>query len=375
MDVIVDYTPALKQQGGIGRYARGLFRALARLDKKRRYILLASSDCPDDDFPWPDNFVRKNLLLPEKITTILWNRLGLPFPARVFSPKAALFHSPNYSTPPVIGARSLVTVHDLSFMVFPQYAYPSLQKYLESAVPKSIKRASHVLADSESTKQDLVNLLNVPDDKISVVYSGVDANFQPQAKETIEETLEALHIQGFPYILSVGTLEPRKNFDGLIRAFNIAKMEFDIPHHLVIAGGEGWLYESIIKEYIKSPYKDEIHFLGFVPDDRLPSLYSGADVFAFPSHYEGFGLPPLEALACGTPVLAARNSSLPEVLGNAALWVSDADTTSIAEGLYKLITDENLRTTLLKNSQDQLRKFTWENGAKALLRVYDTLGG
>ncbi len=375
MDIIIDYTPALKQKGGIGRYARGLFGALARLDRKRKYFLLATSDCPKEKPAWPENFVARRIPLPEKAVTILWYRLGLPLPVKLIASDAGIFHSPNYSTPPIIGAKSIITVHDLSFMVLPQYAYPSLRKYLSSAVPKSIKRANHILADSEATKRDLMNLLKVPPEKVSVVYSGVDSRFKPREKSAVKPVLTSLGVDGFPYILSVGTLEPRKNFDGLIKAFNITKMEFDLPHHLVIAGGYGWLYERIVKEYIQSPYREEIHFLGFVPDEKLPALYSGADVFAFPSHYEGFGLPPLEALACGTPVVAARNSSLPEVLDEAAVWVDDTDITSIAEGIYNLISDEELGNTLLKHAKPLLEKFTWENGAKSLLKIYDSLGG
>jgi glycosyltransferase involved in cell wall biosynthesis len=376
VDIIIDYTPALKQQGGIGRYARGLFRALANLDAERRYILLATSDCPDDRFSWPDNFTTKRIPLTERVATVLWYRLGIPFPAKMLSSEARIFHSPNYSIPPVLGAKSIVTIHDLSFMVLPQYAYPSLKEYLSKAVPKAVRRADYILADSEATKRDLMNLspLQVPEERISVVYSGVDPIFRPQDEDSVQATRRVLNIEGFPYILSVGTLEPRKNFDGLIKAFNVAKMEFDIPHHLVIAGGKGWLYERIVQEYIESPYREKIHFLGFVPDERLPALYTGADVFAYPSHYEGFGIPPLEALACGTPVLAARNSSMPEVLGDAALWVDDSDISSIAHGLYELVSNKDIRSSILASAKPQLEKFTWENGARALLKVYNSLG-
>ncbi len=369
MRIAIDYTPALRQRGGIGRYTRGLVRALASIDRSREYVLLVSRDAPADGFPWPENFEISRLPTGERLTTILWQRLRLPVPVETFSGPVEVYHSPNYVLPPVRGAFTIVTIHDLSFWKFPEYAEPSLREYLMTEVPKAAARADHILADSEATRRDVILLLGVPPEKVTVVYSGVERRFRP-VPEASERVREKYRLGSAPFILSVGTLEPRKNFDGLIRAFSRMKSRFGLPHHLVIAGGKGWLYDGIFREAGNSPYRDQIHLPGFVDDEDLPALYAASDLFAFPSHYEGFGLPPLEAMACGTPVLAARNSSLPEVLGDAAVWVSAEDEDGIAEGMARVLSDTLFRKSLIEAGLRQAGSFTWQRGAVQLLDVY-----
>ncbi len=369
MRVAIDYTPALRQRGGIGRYTRGLVQALASMDSSREYVLLVSKDAPADDFLWPENFRSRHLPLSDRTAAVLWQRLRLPIPVEIFSGPVDVYHSPNYALPPIRRAAAIVTIHDLSFWRFPEYAEPSLRAYLMSVVPKSITRADRILADSEATRKDVVDLLGAPPEKVSVVYSGVEPRFHP-VPDMVPGVRGKYDLGDVPFILSLGTLEPRKNFDGLVRAFGLMKRVHRLPHHLVVAGGKGWLYDGVFREVEHSPYREQIHMPGFVEDEDLPALYTAADLFAFPSHYEGFGLPPLEAMACGTPVLAAENSSLPEVLGEAALWVSAEDEEGIAEGMARLLSDEKLRHSLIVSGLRRARQFTWERGASRLLEVY-----
>ncbi len=369
MRIAVDYTPALRQRGGIGRYTRGLFRALASIDRSREYVLLISHDAPSDDFPWPDNFTFERLPMSERLATIVWQRLRLPIPAEAFVGPVGIYHSPNYVLPSLRKASPIVTIHDLSFWKLPEYAEPSLREYLMSAVPRAASSAGHILADSESTRKDIVELLGTPPEKVSVVYSGVERIFRP-VPEAAARVRAKYHLGDIPFVLSLGTLEPRKNFDGLIRAFDLAKQRAGIPHHLVIAGGKGWMYDGIFRTAEASPYREQIHLVGFVEEEDLPALYTACDLFAYPSHYEGFGLPPLEAMACGTPVLAARNSSMPEVLGDAAVWVSAEDEDEIADGMVRALTDEDLRQSSIEAGMRRAREFTWERGARQLLDVY-----
>ena len=369
MRVAIDYTPALRQRGGIGRYTRGLVRALASMDSSGEYVLLVSKDAPADDFRWPENFRSRRLPLSDRIAAILWQRLRLPIPVEIFSGPLDIYHSPNYALPPIRSSAAIVTIHDLSFWKFPEYAEPSLRAYLMSVVQKSTARAEHILADSEATRQDVVDLLCAPPEKVSVVYSGVEPRFRP-VPDMVSGVREKYNLGDAPFVLSLGTLEPRKNFDGLVRAFGLMKRAHRLPHHLVIAGGKGWQYDGIFREVEHSPYREQIHMPGFVEDEDLPAFYTAADLFAFPSHYEGFGLPPLEAMACGTPVVAAKNSSLPEVLGEAALWVSAEDEGGIAEGMARLLSDEQLRRSLIASGLRRARQFTWERGAARLLEVY-----
>jgi glycosyltransferase involved in cell wall biosynthesis len=177
----------------------------------------------------------------------------------------------------------------------------------------------------------------------------------------------------WPFVFSISTLEPRKNFDGLIRAFARARREANLPHHLVIAGGKGWLYEDIFAAVEQEDVGDFVHFPGFVPDADLPALYNLADLFAFPSHYEGFGLPLLEALACGTPALASDVSSLPEIAGDAAMLIPADDAEALTAGLIHLLTDADARAALSRRGPGQAARFTWAAAARRLLDVYRAL--
>lgn len=370
MRIGINYTSALKQGAGIGRYTRGLVSALAELDSANRYTLLISRDAPAEKIPpLPANFIIKRLPLPERFLTILWHRFYLPLYIDRWAGPFDLFHSPDFVLPPLHRTPGILTVHDLSFIKHPHGALPQLRSWLNKVVPRSVARSGHILADSDSTKTDLINLLNVPAHKISVVGAGVEARFRPITDPRALALVGQKYALPQKFILSVGTLEPRKNFDGLMAAFN--RIESAFPDlHLVIAGGKGWLYEGIFAAAAQSPAAARIHLIGFVADDDLPALYSLAHLFAYPSHYEGFGIPVLEAMACGTPVVTANNSSLPEVAGQAAVLVPAEDTSALAAALRDLLTDLPLRQTCVERGFKQAGIFTWAAAAQKLLDVY-----
>jgi len=368
----IDYTAALKQSGGIGRYARGLITTLAGLDSHHNYTLLASSDAPReglDFFQAYQNFSHKTYPLPERWMTIGWHRLYLPVPVEWFAGDIDLFHSPNFILPPVRRAKTLLTVHDLSFIRHPQGAVESLRKWLNQVVPHSLARADHILADSHSTKDDLIEIYNISPDDITVVGAGVEERFQPITDPIQLEVVRQKYKLPEKFVLGLGTLEPRKNFTGLIAAFSRSPVRE--THHLVIAGGKGWLYDDIFTAAESSPVAGRIHFTGFVADDDLPTLYSLADVFAYPSHYEGFGIPVIEAMACGTPVICANNSCLPEVAGESALQITATDTSALSWGLSGLVVDFLLRETVIAKGFIQAKKFDWPSAAQRLLDVYN----
>ena len=373
MNIGIDYTAALKQSGGIGRYTRGLVTTLARLDSATRYTLLVTPDAPAgglDFFTHFPNFSHQTTPLAERWMTIGWHRLFLPAPVEWFAGPVDLFHSPNFILPPTRRAKTLLTVHDLSFIRHPQGAVDSLRRWLLRVVPRSLARATHILADSLSTQQDLIDIFSVDPANITVVGAGVESRFQPITEPA---RLEQVRLRyklppAQKIILSVGTLEPRKNFTGLIAAFNVSPVRYS--HHLVIAGGKGWLYDDILAAAHASPVAHRIHLTGFVADEDLPALYSLAHIFAYPSHYEGFGIPVVEAMACGVPVVCANNSSLPEVAGDAALQITAADTPALAHALHCLAVDEDLRRRAVELGLQQARRFTWEAAAQRLLAVY-----
>ncbi|MFN8500014.1 MAG: glycosyltransferase family 1 protein [Anaerolineae bacterium] len=364
--ITIDYTPAARQGAGIGRYTRELIRALARLDTATAYTLLVrgAATVPDSLAGFPPNFRVRRSPLSERTLTRLW-RLRVPLPADWLAGPSDVYYSPDYILPPLRRGRAVVTVHDLSFLTVPQAADAGLRAYLADAVPRSVARADHILADSEHTKQDLVRLLRTPADKISVLYSGVSPAFRRVVDEARLSEVRARYGLTGPFILGLGTIEPRKNLVRLIEAFAQLAAAGE-PHALALVGGQGWLYGPIFDRVKALGLEERVRFLGFVADADLPPLYSAAEAFAFPSLYEGFGLPPLEALACGTPTVVSNVSSLPEVVGDAALQAPPTDVAALAATLARLLHDEPLRARLREAGPRQASRFTWEAAAAQL---------
>ena len=381
MRIGIDYTAAVRQGAGIGRYTRELVRALAKLDQANDYVLFAAAGGQRlVDTGWPPSFQMHSVPLSDRTLAILWHRLHLPLWVELATGPVDIFHSPDFVLPPVRRARTMLTVHDLSFIRYPQCADANLRAYLNKVVPRSVHRADLVLADSQNTKDDLAELLGVASDKIEVVYPGVEERFRPiEDKATLEEVRKRYNLPP-RFILGLGTLQPRKNFARLIeafadlRSFDIAQDRFAICNlRLVIVGGKGWLYEDIFAAVERLGLGEKVVFPGFIADEDLPALYNLADLFVFPSLYEGFGLPPLEAMACGTPVITSDTSSLPEVVGEAGLMVEATDVAALAEAMKRVLGDNALREGMITKGLEQAGKFTWEKAAAKLLSLYETL--
>ena len=369
MRIGIDYTAAVRQGAGIGRYTRMLVAALAQVDCNNQYVLL-SAGREATPREWPPNFCRRVLPLTDRHLAILWQRLRVPLPVEWLTGRLDIFHSPDFVLPPVWQAHTILTIHDLSFMRHPECFSPALLHYLNDAVPRSVTRADVILADSESTRQDLLALLHVPPERVIVLYPGVEARFCPQPDDETQHKMLARYGICRPFILGLGTLQPRKNWARLIRAYHRLRQAHHIPHQLVIGGGEGWLSGEVHDTIAELGLRDEVLLTGFIADQDLPALYSAADVFAFPSLYEGFGIPVLEALACGTPVLTSNTSSLPEVAGDAALLVPPEDVEALAEALWRLIDDRTLRDVLRARGFEQVKRFRWDGAATTLCGIY-----
>lgn len=369
MRITIDYTPALRQTAGIGRYTRGLISALAETDQENQYTLFSAGRSLAGVI-WPANFTVRTTRVPARGLTAVWHRLRMPLPAELLAGACDIFHSPDFTLPPLRSARGVVTVHDLSFLRVPQCADPGLRSFLEREVPRSVKRAARVLADSENTKKDLIELLNVAPAKISVVPAGIEPRFQPVRDAAKLAEVRARYKLPDWFILMVGTIEPRKNLARLIGAYAQLRRQTGLPHALVIAGKEGWLFQGIYDQVAREGLTDRVLFPGFVADADLPALYTLADLLAFPSLYEGFGLPPLEAMACGTPVVTSDNSSLPEAVGSAVLLVNAEDTDGLTEAMARVLCDASLRMRLADLGRAQAARFTWPAAARKLLEAY-----
>jgi glycosyltransferase involved in cell wall biosynthesis len=241
-----------------------------------------------------------------------------------------------------------------------------------------VERADLILADSENTKDDLVELLGVPRSKVKVIYPGVDERFRPIKDELALNDVRERYELPSRFILSLGTLEPRKNLVRLIEAFSLLSLLSPFPFpfsplSLVIAGGKGWLYEDIFRKVEELGLGERVVFTGFVSDADLPVIYNLAELFVFPSLYEGFGLPVLEAMACGTPVVTSNSSSLPEVVGEAGLMVDPMDVEGLAEAMWRALSDHPLRERMIRSGMRRARGFTWEKSAEELLSLYKEL--
>jgi glycosyltransferase involved in cell wall biosynthesis len=292
-----------------------------------------------------------------------------PIPVEAITGPLDVFYSPDFVLPPTRrSTHTLLTVHDLSFLRYPDAFVPSLRRYLERTVPRSVARADRVLADSEATRADLIAYYGALSEKVEVLHSGVDPRFRPEQEPDEREQLRARYSVGDrPYVLSVGTLQPRKNYVRLIQAF----ATLPPANLLCIAGGRGWLCEDIFAEAER--HGDRVRILGFVDDADLPALYRNAALFALPSLYEGFGLPMLEAMACGTPVVCSNVSSLPEVAGDAALTVDPFDIDGLAEAMARTLEDADLQQRMIAKGLAQAARFTWTESARQLLGVFSAL--
>jgi glycosyltransferase involved in cell wall biosynthesis len=380
----IDITSALTQGGGIGRYTRELLRALVNLDSNYHLTLFSariSSVLEENQQPLLNSLTSfpaidyRPAILGERWLYRLWYRFRLPVPVQIFTGRLDLFHSPDFVLPPISGdIPTVLTVHDLSFIHFPETFPPALVDYLNRVVPWSVDRATHVLADSNSTKLDLEQQWEIPKEKITVLYSGVSRDYQPINDPIIQAEVRKTYDLGkAPYLLSVGTIQPRKNFQMLIKAF--APIAERYPHNLYIAGGKGWLEAEMMAEASRQGIRDRVRFLGFVADDHLPALYSEASLFLFPSLYEGFGLPVLEAMACGVPAIISKNSSLPEVGGNAALKLDPEMIEEWSEGIDRVLSNHILADQMTEDGFMQVQQFNWEKSARKLLTVYESLLG
>ena len=295
---------------------------------------------------------------------ILWEQFVQPVTARQSG--VDLLHMLAYVSPLVATVPSVVTVHDLSFLRAPERFRPANRTYLSLLTGLSCQRARRIIAVSQHTKKDVMKVYGVPEEKIDVVYSGLDAAFVRPAPEAIGRFREA---HGLPdkFILYLGTIEPRKNLSSLIRAYARVR---PAGVKLVCAGGRGWMSEDVFQTVEELRLSRDVIFPGFVPDDDLPYWYSAAQVFVYPSAYEGFGLPVIEALACGVPTITTNASSLPEAAGDAALLFPPDDSAALAEALARLLADDSLQADLAARGPLQAARFTWQGAAQCTAAVY-----
>jgi glycosyltransferase involved in cell wall biosynthesis len=349
---------------GTETYSRELIRALLAVDRDKTYRLYTREPVARDFFSSHSNVQMRPIPFPR-----LWTHVRLSL-EMLTQPPDLLFVSAHV-LPPIHPRRTLVTIHDLGHLHFPE-AHPRLQRtYHTWATKWNARAATHILADSEATQRDIIQFCGIAPDKVTVVYPSYDGHlFRPVSDPAlIQATRARLHIDG-DYVLAIGTLHPRKNYGRLIQAFS--RMT-DGADRLVIVGKRGWLYGQIFSEVERLEMQSRVLFLDYVPPADMPVLVSGARLLAFPSLHEGFGLPVLEAQACGTPVVCSMTSSLPEAAGDGALLVDPCDVSALAAAMQRLQNDKALRAKIIANGFENVQRFSWESSARQVLQVIEEL--
>ena len=299
-----------------------------------------------------------------RLVRILWEQTIWPLAAA--RQRLDLLHSMAFVTPILTNRPSVVTVYDLSFLHFPD-KFPRLQRnYLQGQTARSCRQAKRVITISESGRQDVHQYFHVPLDCIDVVVPGVDPVYYPRPSSTVDAFRRQNNLRK-QIILHVGTLQPRKNIPLLLQALaKLGRPDVD----LVLVGGKGWFYDDVYAQVIELGLKDQVHFTGYVPDEDLPLWYNAATMLAFPSAYEGFGMPVVEAMACGTPVVAARSSSIPEAGGKAALYFDPGDIDTFIDQMATVLDDTRIVNSLREKGKEQARHFSWERAGQETSLVY-----
>ncbi|HTM68619.1 MAG TPA: glycosyltransferase family 1 protein [Candidatus Binatia bacterium] len=371
MRVIADIRPLLDpRRSGVGTYTAEMVRALAARGA-HEYVLWSNGSraVPPADLPAPSakvshRFTRR----PNRLLNASFALLGAPA-VESLAGGGDLVYLPNLN---FVATRLplVVTVHDLSFVRFPRF-FSAKQRLWHAAVgaDRLLRRAAAVVAVSEHTKADVVETYGVPAERVTVASPGVSAAFSPRPGTEIAALRAKLGLHS-PYFLFLGSLEPRKNITGLIDAYDRVAG----GHDLVIAGGKGWLYRDIFRRAAASPKRDRIRFIGYVEGADKPALYAGASALVYPSFYEGFGMPPLEAMACGTPVVASHASSLGEVVGDAGLLVDPYSPADIAAAMTAVVGDGRLAAELRRRGLERAKRFTWDASAAALEKAFSAAG-
>jgi glycosyltransferase involved in cell wall biosynthesis len=367
-----------KNYSGVSEYTFNLVSEVLKLDRKNNYRLFYNSyhditdRIPKFDY---ENVKTVKLNHPNKVLNYFYFKI-------FDNPKidklcgVDLFFMPHINFISLsTECRKILTIHDLSFLRYPDFF--SIKKNLWHDfinIKKLAKNSDTIVAVSENTKKDIIELLGVSENKIKVIYSGVDPRFKPIAKED-RDSADVKKNYNLPdrYILSLGTLEPRKNLEGLIKAFEIFKndhKDFD-DLNLVLVGGNGWKYKEIFKTWRMSKFKEDIIFMGYIPAGVKPYVYNSAELFVCPSYYEGFGFPPLEAMACGTPVISSSVSSLPEITGQAAVLVDPFNISQLSVAISEILLDNNLKNNLITKGLEQARNFNWSKTGQGYIDIFD----
>jgi glycosyltransferase involved in cell wall biosynthesis len=351
---------------GIGTYIRNLLQELARMDHETDFVILSRPDDSVAVTTLGENFrvvkeTAGNYSLAEQVK----------IPLDLHRERVDLFHAPHYILPPLVRCPSVVTIHDCIHLMFPQYL-PNRWSlaYARTSITLAAKRSTRVLTVSESSKRDILRYVDIPPGKIDVIYNAYDERFRDEPNEEVVARVRERFQLEDQFVLYAGNVKPHKNLERLIEAFHLVRSRGLDHLKLIMIGDEISRYTSLRRAVHRHQLHKYVRFLGFLPLDTLAVLYRLAGVFVFPSLYEGFGLPPLEAMASGTPVVTSNVSSLPEVAGDAAILVDPYNAASIADGIFRVLTDDSLRLDMKRRGLERATQFSWESSVRRVREIY-----
>lgn len=365
MHIGIDARLPYYQMGGISQYTLHLLPALAALDVENEYTIFHLWRDGRDHIPAAPNFRRRNLFTPCHHRLERWALAAELWPHRL-----DVLHSPDFIPPQSGARRRIITVHDLNFIHYPQFLTPESMRYYADQIAWAVQEADHICADSHATRHDLMEYLYVPPQKVTTVHLAASPLYENGVTETaVNQTLSQYNLpRGF--ILFVGTLEPRKNIPFLLRAYKAWRRQSRLDAPLVLVGRKGWLYEEIFLTVAELQLQGCVRHLEGIGDAQLSHLYHAAGVLVTPSHYEGFGLPALEAMHCGCPVIVSNRGSLPEIVGAAGLTLDVIDEEAWSDALHRVLTDEQLREGMIRQGYAQAKTLSWQKTASATLEIY-----
>jgi len=355
-------------QTGIGNYIRHLLKYIFELDKENNYVIFLLSE-EYDNFKIPNKRIKK---VKVSAKWYGWKEQIL-FPFELYKEKLDLMHFTHFNSPVLYFKKSIITIHDITPYFFPGHKMKSLLRKIgfRAVFFSSVKKAKKIIAVSKSTRDDIVNHFKINKDKIEVIYEGVDGQFK-----VCDEIPPAPFLKGGvtkPFIFYTGVWRNHKNLVGLVKAFGVLKNKYKLDYQLVLGGKEDPYYPEVRETWEKLGLGKEIIRAGFIDQKELPLLYGAAEIFVIPSFYEGFGLIGLEAMACGTPVVSSNKTSLPEVLGDAAIYFNPNDPEEMAEKMKLVLTDKKLYNELREKGFKQIRKYSWEKMGKKTMEIYDNI--
>lgn len=366
MRIGIDARLAYYSRAGIGQYILGLVKGLSECDEDSEFVLLQSRK-DETVLAKRPNFFRKSLWTPSHHRL---EQLALPF--EISPLRLDILHSPDFIPPFRRDYKSVITIHDLAFILYPHFLTEESARYY-GQIDRAVRHADHIAADSLSTKRDIINFLGVPEAKITVIYAAANSRFRPINDERPLKGVRRKYGLDRPYALFVSTIEPRKNLPTLLRAFRRLLDDYKLEVELAVVGQRGWFCGEVFAVAETLNLGDDVAFLGHVPIEDLVMLYNAAQVLVHPSFYEGFGLPPLEAMSCGTPTIVANVSSLPEVVGDASLLVAPDDIEGWTVAMWRVLTDGSLHAQLSEKGLKRAQVFSWKKAARETLDLYKRL--